>query len=260
MVSPLIYVVTNATAFLLCWSKPWTDANVNIVPSSAMCDCACWWLFFSASASPFSWGRYVLAQRWVTTDWGVVCVPWQHFVGAWCHQEGWGLSDCWGADPERRERHCVSNEFGEGVRRDVAEVAQQCILRFSPPHVERGVGISVQLPFVCYGNVFTSSRWPNVKYRRWTTCSWLSIRSLVGRRGSTVWRYLTSPSHLIALTSNGLKSAAVLRKKTDKQTPNIIVSEEWSPFLNACVRFKFLLFPGEMMVFEHAVRTSLCFV
>lgn len=52
----------------------------------------------------------------------------------------------------------MSNEFGEGVRRDVAEVAQQCILRFSPPHVERGVGISVQLPFVCYSNVFTSSR------------------------------------------------------------------------------------------------------
>lgn len=41
----------NATAFLLRWSKPWTDASLTIVSSLATCDCACWWLFFSASLS-----------------------------------------------------------------------------------------------------------------------------------------------------------------------------------------------------------------
>lgn len=82
--------------------------------------------------------------------------------------------------------------------------------------------------------------------------------------GWETWQYCVKvPYFPFSSNSFNIKWSKICcsaEKKTDKQTPNVIVSEEWSPFLNACVRFKFLLFPGEMMVFEHAVRTSLCFV
>lgn len=75
----------NATAFLLHWSKPWTDADLNIVPSLAVCDSAAG--FSSVLQSISAWSAPVfLVKTCVGTGMDhhgslCVCVPWLHSVG-----------------------------------------------------------------------------------------------------------------------------------------------------------------------------------
>lgn len=124
----------NATAFLLHWSKPWTDADLNIVPSLAVCDSAAG--FSSVLQSISAWSAPVfLVKTCVGTGMdhhGLLC---QVFVSPGCTLLGWSFS----SGPSGRLRavrflsagrhHFVSNQLRESVNQDIARVVQQSICK-----------------------------------------------------------------------------------------------------------------------------------
>lgn len=145
-----------------------------------------------------------------------------------------------------------------GVQRDIAERLQRCILRFSPLHVGRHwdqckTPIHVLLRHLYFIKVSQCDEVQKIKnvllivhkipcWEAWQRCVKVSFFPFSSNSFNIEWfKICCSPEE----------------KKTHTK---VFVSEERSPLLNACVRLKFMSFPGEMMVFEHAVRTSLCFV
>lgn len=144
----------NATAFFLCQSKTWTNAHLNILSPLAMCEYACWWLFFNASiklsvkytcfpGEDVCWHRNVLSFLWslyVVYFCPLAALSWV-WIFPFYNQKGWGMSDCRGIDPELTSRtamvRCsisVSDKFRESIHQDITETLQKCNSRFFPLH------------------------------------------------------------------------------------------------------------------------------